>query len=586
MEKWSVIEEIPTRFLDKWRRLLNLAAELFNVPVALIVRMTPQELEVLVSNQNPDNPYPEKTREPTNSGFYCEAVFASGRELLIPDARTDPAWSENPDVQLGLISYLGLPLIWPDGATFGTLCILDRQPREHASGTRRLLQYFKEQIETDFSLIDFEQNLLDSNDQLALLVEQRTTDLREEMAERQRLEVAVQQGWKMEALAQLAGGVAHDLNNILSGVVSYPDLLLARMNTDDPFREALETIRDSGIRAASVVQDLLSVTRPVPRSAVPVCMNTIVTDYLKSPEGLSLFLDNPRVRVELVLDPDLPYIEAAPVDMTKVLMNLVINSIDAIDAQAEQRSQGLIKITTRLEKIDESTRPLLELDDYVVLSVADNGPGMDVEEQQRIFEPYYSSKKLGRSGTGLGLTTVWNVVEASNGGVFVDSSPQGTEFELFLPAVAPRSSIVPSQSSPETTGKNELLNSAAGQRVLVVDDEESQQRLLGTMLQSLGYHTTAASSGEEAIRLLEAYSYDLMILDMAMPPGMNGIETFMKVLQLHPNQKAIMSSGLLEVEEVRRIKELGISAILTKPYKLSQLAQVVQMELAIEESVS
>ena len=577
-----MIEEIPIRFQDKWRRLLNLAAELFEVPAALIMRIGPTQLEVLVGNQSPDNPYPEKTIEPANSGFYCETVFATGEELEVSDALADPAWSENPDVGLGLIHYLGVPLIWPGGGKFGTLCILDRQPREHASVSRRLLEHFREQIETDFSLIEFEQNLVDSNDQLERLVAQRTTDLRSEMAERQRLEEALQEVRKMEALSQLAGGVAHDLNNILSGIVSFPDLLLAQMNTDDSHRSALETIRDSGVRAASVVQDLLSVTRPIPRPTAPVCVNSIVSGFLESPEGLSLSLDNPGVQIELVLDPELPTINFASVDLTKVLLNLVINAMDAIEARGQKPVKGRLTISTRIERRTEVSRPRLKRDDYVVLKVTDTGVGMDHEEQRRIFEPYYSRKKLGRSGTGLGLTTVWNVVELHKGRVFVDSSPQGTTFELFFPAAEQPPSVPSSESSPGLASDGALVISAEGQRVLVVDDEEPQRVLISSMLETLGYRSISVSSGKEAVDLLGHDSFDLVILDMVMSPGMNGIETFQQIRRVSPLQKAIMSSGLLEADELRQLDRLGVSTILTKPYKLGDLARAVSTELALE----
>ena len=395
----------------------------------------------------------------------------------------------------------------------------------------------------------------------------------------------------MEALAQLAGGVAHDLNNILSGIVSFPDLLLAQMKIDDPQRTALKTIRDSGVRAASVVQDLLSVTRPIPRATTAVCINSIVHGFLESPEGLSLTLDNPDVQIELALDPELPDINAAPVDLTKVLINLVINAIDAIEALDEKPAKGVLSICTRVEQRDEVSRPLLKRDDYVVLKVADTGIGMDHEEQQRIFEPYYSSKKLGRSGTGLGLTAVWNVVDLLNGRVFVDSSPEGTVFELFFPAAEhqqqpqqqqQQQSMLSSESLPGLAHEGELLNTGDGQRVLVVDDEETQRVLISAMLATLGYQSTRASSGKEAVDLLGSEAFDLIVVDMVMPPGMNGIETIQQLRRISPAQKVIVSSGLLEAEEIRELAGLGVSTILTKPYKLTELAQALGSELAIE----
>jgi len=568
-----VIDDIPTRFLDKWRRLLNLAAELFDVPAALIMRLNPTNLEVLVASQNSGNPYQERTKEAINNGFYCETVLGTCKELQVVNALEDPAWSENPDIRLGLIHYLGVPLIWPDGKKFGTLCILDREPREHADVSRRLLQQFKEQIETDFSLVDFEQGLLDSKDQLELLVEQRTTDLRHEMAERERLEQALQHTRKMEALAQLASGVAHDLNNILSGIVSYPDLLLAQIDEKNPLRESLQTIRDSGTRAANVVQDLLSVTRPVPRVTEPVDVNAVISEYLDSPEGLTLLSENRNIQVELALEPRLSSIRSTPVDITKVVMNLVINAMDAMP------DGGRLHIATRFEPTNDNAkvRPHAKYQDHIVLSVADSGIGIGAEEQQRIFEPYYSKKERGRSGTGLGLTTVWNIVDGCGGRIFVDSSPQGTIFELFIPAIDqdPRSQLEEVALLDEASG-NELL--------LIVDDEPEQRDLIGSMLNALGYRTVTASSGEEAIDLVKRQSYDLVILDMAMPPGMNGLETFEELLRVNPIQKAILSSGLLRSDEIHHARELGIASMLAKPYRLAELARTVRVELTRKDN--
>ena len=561
------MENIPTKFVAKWRQLLNLAADTFEVPVALIMRLNESSIEVLVASENSDNPYLEGSTESLNSGLYCETVIETGNELQVVDALRDSRWNQNPDLALGMVHYLGLPLVWPDGQKFGTLCVLDTKARDHARVHQSLLRQFRDQIESEFRLIEFEQRLIESNDELGLLVEQRTAELREEMAERLRLEKSLRQTQKMEALTVLAGGVAHDLNNILSGVVSYPDTLLSQFGYDHPMSDALLTIRDAGLRAASIVDDLLAVARPHPKTKEQVSVNEVVGEYLRSPEGLALQGVGSQVRLFSELEPSLPAVDSLPVSISKCVTNLVNNSLDSL------AGDGVVRIASRSETIGDGNKTLLPAGNYVVLSVSDNGPELPLTEKQRIFEPYYTTKELGRSGSGLGLTAVWNIVADHNGQVVVNSSPAGTQFELFFPA-----SAIQQSKAVAHTGR-----SGNNERILVVDDEPSQRDVLSAMLDVLGYAVTTASSGEEALELMRHERFALLVLDMAMPPGLNGHQTYAAALRIEPRQKAIVSSGFLEPDDVRIASALGIETFLRKPYKLSDLAAAVRVNLPTED---
>lgn len=561
------MESIPIKFLAKWRRLLNLAADTFDVPAALIMRLNESTIEVLVASENSANPYQEGSTEHLNSGLYCETVLQSGAELQVIDALRDSDWDHNPDLALGMVHYLGMPLFWPDGSKFGTLCVLDSKARDHARGQQSLLRQFKEQIESEFRLIEFEQRLMDSNDHLGLLVEQRTAELRDEMAERLRLEQSLRQVQKMESLTVLAGGVAHDLNNILSGVVSYPDTLLAQLGDTHPMSDALLTIRDSGLRAASVVDDLLAVARPHPKTKEQVSVNEIVRDYLTSPEGVALQAANSQVKVSTALQAGLPFIDSLPSSVNKCLANLVHYSVEAL------ASGGELLISSRSETFGELSKLPLQAGGYVVLSVSDNGPELPITEQQRVFEPYYTTKELGRTGSGLGLTAVWNIVADHGGLAEANSSLAGTVFDLYFPA---SDVVLDKADEPQDLEGN-------NQRILVVDDEPTQRDVLSAMLEVLGYAVTSAGSGEEALQLMRTERFALLVLDMAMP-GLNGHETYAAALQIEPRQKAIVSSGLLEPDDVRIATALGIATFLRKPYKLAELAAAVQMNLPVDQS--
>ena len=234
---------------------------------------------------------------------------------------------------------------------------------------------------------------------------------------------------KMESLGLLAGGVAHDLNNVLSGIVSYPELLLLELPEDNQFRKAIETIKESGDRAVAIVQDLLTVARGVATTREPLNLNDLIGDYLHSPEFTRLKQFHPTVTVKTNLDTDLLNINGSHVHIRKVVMNLVSNASEAI------KGSGNVTISTVNRYVD---RPLRGYDDinageYAVLAVSDDGSGISSDDLERIFEPFYTKKVMGRSGTGLGLAVVWNVVQDHKGYIDVTSNENGTTFELFFP---------------------------------------------------------------------------------------------------------------------------------------------------------
>jgi len=228
----------------------------------------------------------------------------------------------------------------------------------------------------------------------------------------------------MESLGFLAGGVAHDLNNVLSGIVSYPELLLLDLPEDSKLRKPIETIRESGHRATAIVQDLLTVARGAVTAKEPVNLNNLVTEYLNSPEFRTLEQLHPMVTIKTNLDKDLFNATGSNIHIKKALMNLALNAAEAID------NKGNVTISTMNCYID---RPLRGYDDvktgeYTVLSVSDDGPGISSDKLERIFEPFYTRKVMGRSGTGLGLTVVWNVMQDHHGYIDVVTGNNGTTF--------------------------------------------------------------------------------------------------------------------------------------------------------------
>ncbi len=393
--------------------------------------------------------------------------------------------------------------------------------------------------------------------------------MRTEEAQRQ-LEARIKRAEKMEALGTLAGGVAHDLNNILSGIVGYPDLLLMQLPSEDrTLREPIQTIKESGLKAAAIVQDLLTLARRGVASNRIVNMNSIVEEYLRSPEFAKLKAYYPHARVETRLSPRLMNISGSPVHLVKTVMNLVTNAAEAMP------EGGLISVQTENVYVD---RPLTGYDeiregDYVVLTITDTGIGIAAEDREKIFEPFYTKKVMGRSGTGLGMAVVWGTVKDHNGYINLEStSGKGARFTIYLPVTDREASISDSPLDLERIrGK--------GETVLIVDDIAEQRDLAERMLTYLGYAATVAADGEQAVAALRDRPFDLVLLDMIMEPGMDGLDTYRKIVEFRPGQRAIIASGYSETDRVREAQRLGAGIYLKKPYTVEMVAAAVRREL-------
>jgi PAS domain S-box-containing protein len=399
-------------------------------------------------------------------------------------------------------------------------------------------------------------------------LEWKNRQLVEALNELKATQMQLMQSEKMAAVGMTAGGVAHDLNNILSGVVSYPELLLTSLSVDSELREPLEAILSSGRRAAAIVADLLTLTQGVVREKQRVQLESLIDEYLLSVEFKQLMDRYPGIEVETRYGSDTTFMYCSSAHIQKVVTNLVINAVEAIDGE------GKILISTYVETVNSGSDASGEdtLEKLAVMKVADTGAGIQHDNIKHIFEPFYTRKVMGMSGTGLGLTVVWNVVNEHGGRIDVDTSSEGTVFTLYFPAED--GGVAQTRAEPSTG--QEMYGTG---RILVVDDEPLQRDIAQKMLKRFGYDVTACSSGEEAVQYLENESVDLLVLDMLMPPGINGLETYRRILEIHPEQKALIVSGYSENKDVKRAMQLGAGAFVKKPYTMLQIAQSVKKEL-------
>ncbi len=396
----------------------------------------------------------------------------------------------------------------------------------------------------------------------------RTSKKYEELKRRE-LENKLSRAQKMEAIGALAGGVAHDLNNILSALVGYPDLLLLEMEENDPFRKPIETIQKSGQKAADIVQDMLTLARRGVAITDIVNLNDIISEYLKSPEHLKLTTFHPKVWIKTDLNPTLLNIKGSNVHLSKTIMNLISNAAESMP------DGGALSIATANQYIDTpiGNYDTISEGDYVVVTISDTGIGIPAKDIEKIFEPFYTKKVMGRSGTGLGMAVVWGTVKDHKGYIDLDSTPdKGTRFSLYFPVARESLTREKQTFSIEKYKGN-------GETVLIIDDVKEQLELASSMLEQLNYSVSVAPSGEAAVQYMSTHSSDLLILDMIMAPGINGFETYKKILAFHPKQKAIIASGFSETSLVKNAQKLGAGKYIKKPYTLEKLGIAVKEEL-------
>jgi two-component system cell cycle sensor histidine kinase/response regulator CckA len=390
-------------------------------------------------------------------------------------------------------------------------------------------------------------------------------------AEQEKLDLQLQlaKASKMEALGLMAGSVAHDLNNILAGIVSFPEIMLMEMDESNKHRKSVKIIQEAGRRAASVVSDLVTIARGGMKDYRTVKnLNSIVSSHLASIEHKNYLKKFPKITIASRLGSNLPNVYCSEMHIIKVLMNLFGNAMEALE------KDGSIVITTENVYLAEPVMAYEEITagDYVKVTVSDNGPGIQVEDFDHIFEPFYTKKIMGRSGTGLGLAIVWSIVHEHDGFIDIKSGTEGTSFEIFIPSTPD----VELCSNPAISLKALQGN---GEVILVVDDQETQCLTTRNLLTGIGYSILTVTTGKAALELYRKTPVDLVILDMILENGMNGREIYEEILKINPRQKAIVVSGFSENEELAQIRELGISHFVRKPYTLDQLGIAVKQSL-------
>ncbi|WP_162096631.1 PAS domain-containing sensor histidine kinase [Desulfotalea psychrophila] len=390
-------------------------------------------------------------------------------------------------------------------------------------------------------------------------------DISERVALRRRIE----HGRRMEELGLMTGGAAHELKNILSGVVGYSDLLLIELASDAKERSVVAAIKTAGLQAANLVSDLLTVVRGgggLFRQNRDI--NIILGEYFSSAECLRLRDGNSHVHYSLQLAREPLWISCSEEHILKIVMNLLVNATEAIEGT------GAVQIKTSIE---ECTQPFfcqnmsMAEGTYVCLQVQDDGI-LD-ESRRHIFEPFYSKRVQGKNGTGLGMALVWSVVADHDAGIRISRADLGGKIEVFFPLV-----VAGTGDTSLIMGTDAEPSCGNGEVILVVDDEIGQCELAMKMLSFLNYSVHCATSSEQALSCLDRHRVDLLLLDMG--PGIDGREICARVFANSPEQKTIITTGHGGIDDMEDLQGLEISGVVGKPYSVGNMASVVSAALA------
>ncbi len=473
----------------------------------------------------------------------CGTAAFRAERVIVRDIEQDPRWKDFRELALkhGLRACWSQPIFSSTEELLGTFAMYYSQPRGP--------------LETELEIIE------KAADLAGIAIERR----RSEQALRES-EEQLRQSQKMEAVGQLAGGVAHDFNNILTAIMGFGDLLERKLDPDDAARPYAEEIRKAAERAASITGKLLAFSRKQVLKPEVVDLNHLIremSDMLVSLVGVG-------VELNLSLDPDLENIRVDASQIELIIINLAANARDAMPEGGSLaiETRNAVGSVTDVHEGDPETRTQL-----VSLTMRDTGCGMDKITQSHIFEPFYTTKVRGK-GTGLGLATVYGIVNQSGGTVKVTSAPnEGTEFEIVLPAAI-----------GEKAGPKRVAASAGpttgSETILLVEDERPVRELLCRELREHGYSVLEACDGAEALRVFRRYAsqIDLVVTDLIMP-HMGGLELIEKLTQSGESIRVMYMSGHTDDHAVRRVVSRSNTQFLQKPFKPGTLVSKVRETL-------
>lgn len=536
---FSRASSLPSDIDGYLKGLCDVLQDMYN-PYFVCINVHDKEHKMFHAGADPSSAMLDEQGQPRD-GAMCVTVMETGLPLYSNtlDA-TEPYCSDPMVTHLKLRTYIGAPLRDSTGRVRGTLALCD----------------VEKQV---FDNVDVELITVAALHIAARLRAEEQEEVNRELADHLR------QAQKMEAVGLLAGGVAHDFNNILSGILGFSSYLLSKVDSESTIHRDLKLIEQSAVRASDLTRQLLAFARRKHFVKEPVSMNQVIGDVLILIQRS--FAKN--IVIQYSLAGDLPPVLGDPGQLNQVIMNLCLNAADAMSEKG-----GTLTLATEHRTLSPRERKTLvgsRDGEYVCVTVSDSGVGIPPEVQEHIFEPFYTTKGGGQ-GTGLGLSIVYGIVSNHEGHVTVDSVPgEGSHFTLFIP-VCHGERRATEEDAPTPTGGHETI--------LVVDDELIVRQMVMEVMRDAGYQVVAAESGKEAVHYVRELGdrIDLVLLDMIMP-GMNGEATYQAMRRIRPDIPVLLTSGFVQESCSDRLIEQGALGLMYKPYTSDALLKRIRQAL-------
>ncbi len=563
--------DTPTE--EAFDRLTRLAARFVNAPVALVslVDANRQFFKSCVGLPEPWN----SRRETPLSHSFCQHNRVAGHPLIIEDARTHHLLKDNlAIVDLNVIAYLGIPLVTSDGYVLGSFCVIDSKPRGWGAEDVSVIQDLAAAVMTEIHLRtemadrSRAEGELDNLASLNTRLSEEISARKEAEEQKHQLEAQLHQAQKMEAIGRLSGGVAHDLNNLLSPILGYGELLSEDSALNNKQRESINHILNAGLRARDLVRQLLTFSRKQALQFKPLNINHTIENFSK----LLRHTIPENIEIKVILSPNIRPVMVDIGQIEQIIMNLAVNAADAMP------DGGALTIYTDIAELDKayaSTHPEVTPGLYIMLAVSDTGCGMDKETCDHVFEPFFSTK--GEQGTGLGLATVFGIVKQHGGSIWLYSElNKGTTFKIYLP--------ITEEGPVEEKANEKTVDDFTGtETILLVEDDELVLRLTLAVLQQQGYTILTARDGNEALAKLSSHEGLVhMLLTDVILPGMNGKELYEKAVQEHSGLKVVFMSGYPD-NVIARLRVLDKGAqFIQKPFSTKDLACKIKEVLKAE----
>lgn len=563
--KYTILNnlEIPDNIQQSWQKTIDLMADAIGVPAGLIMRVHQKQIEVCVSSSNADNVYEPNELADLHTGLYCETVMSTNEPLLVPNALADPVWANNPDVKLNMISYLGMPLSWPNNEVFGTICVLDGKENHYNDKYKNLLREFQQSVQLSLKTIYENQMLINAQEELI-----RAKEKAEEASKSKSVFLA---------------NMSHELRTPLNAILGFSKMLQEESGLNENNLDDLKAIRFSGEHLLRLINDVLDMSKI---EAGRMDYDEGEVELLQTVKDIGQLIRPKAVEKELSytvdIAPNFPvYVKSDLIKIRQILINLLSNAV-------KYTLSGGVTLRVWAEDLEKNREACTQNDDAVrrqklYFEVRDTGLGMTEEQSKEIFKPFEQISGRAIEGTGLGLAITSKFVDLMGGAIDVDSEVnKGSTFTVsFISELVEASDS--EQVNRESRRVISLKNPEKTYRILIAEDQKHNRNLLKKLLSRVGFDVLTVSNGAQAIAAVPTYQPDFVWMDIRMPE-VNGIDACERILSSGAEKLPCIAAITTSIApgEDHKIIEVGCQRVLLKPYQEDEIFSTMAEFLGVD----